>query len=118
MLKDIKGIFIDALDIQINEKDPILDQLVYFVQKFNEDGQGQDKLLQRVEKKFENKVLQNVASKIAIDQVELSTVIISLENTINNLIALFVKLNDTSNFIVEVKSKLNKIDSDLKTSAN
>ena len=40
MLEDIKGIFIDALDIEVNEKDPILDQLVHIVYKLNEDTQG------------------------------------------------------------------------------
>ena len=40
VLEDIKGISIDALDIEINEKDSILDQLVHIVHKSNEDAQG------------------------------------------------------------------------------
>ena len=42
----------------------------------------------------------------------------SLENSVKNIIELFIKLSDFSKFRTEVKEKLNKIDNDLKTSAN
>ena len=46
MLEDIKGIFIDTLSIEVDEKKYTLDQLVDIVHKFNEDLNGQEKLLQ------------------------------------------------------------------------
>ena len=70
VLKDIKGIFLDALSIEVNEKDSILDQLVHIIHKFNEDTNGQEKLIQKTKRKFEHRILENVVRKIAIDQVE------------------------------------------------
>ena len=55
----------------------------YFGSTFNEDSQGQESLLFRANKKFENKVVENVANKIAIDQVDLSTIIRSLATNMN-----------------------------------
>ena len=60
--------------------------------------------------KFENKVLEQVAQKIAINQVELSTILSSLETCENNVTSLFKKLYDTSIFTQEIKDKLSKID--------
>lgn len=118
VLKDIKEIFIDTLSIEVNDKVHIIDQLIDTVHKFNEDIDGQDKLLMKVERKFENKVLENVALKIPIDQVEISTLIYALEITVNNVVSLFVKLSDSTNFTKEIKEKLVKVDMDLKDSAN
>ena len=75
-----------------------LDQLVEFVHKYNEDTNGKEKILQRTKRKFENEVLELVAHKIAIDQVELSTILATLETYVNNVVSLFVKISDTSNF--------------------
>lgn len=79
---------------------------------------GQDNLLKKTKRKFENKVLENVTQKIAIDQVEIYTLISSLENVVNNFVSLFVKLSDTINITKEIKDKLAKIDMDLKDSVN
>jgi len=68
VLEDIKGIFIDTLTIEVDEKKAILGQLD-IVHKFNEDLNGQEKILQREERKFENNFFDKVAQKIAIDQV-------------------------------------------------
>ena len=78
---------------------------------------GQEKLLQRAEKKFENKVLEQIAQKIAIHQVELSTSLSSLESTCNIVTILFGKLCDISIFTKDIKEKLAKIDEDMKASA-
>ena len=80
VLKDIKDIFKNASSFEVDNIQPIIDHLTKIVQKFNKDLNGQDKLLQRDERKFENRVLEQVAQKIAIDQVELSTIIIFLGN--------------------------------------
>ena len=50
MLEDIKDIFVDAINIEFNEKDPILDKLVHIVHKFINVGQGHEKFLQRSKK--------------------------------------------------------------------
>ena len=86
VLEDIKGIFIDVLNIEVDEKKPILDQLVEIVHKYNEEVNGKDFFLQRAKRKFENKVLEKVAQKIAIDQVGLSTILVALKDSINNVV--------------------------------
>ena len=45
MLEDIKGIFLDALVIEVNENDSIIDQNFDIIHKFNKDFDGQEKLL-------------------------------------------------------------------------
>ena len=54
---------------------------------------------------------------IAIKQVELSTILADIENSFTNVASLFAKLCDVIEFIKEIKEKLNKIDKDIKTSA-
>ena len=118
VLEDVKNILIDALSTEVDSTQPILVQLAEVVHKFNEDLNGQEKLLQRAERKFENKVLEQVAQKIGIYQVDLSTILSSLETFVNNVTSLFRKLCDTSSFTQEIKDKLSKIDEDLKESAH
>ena len=79
---------------------------------------GQEKNLQRKEKKFENKVLEQIAEKIAIHQVDFSTSLNSLETTCNNVSTLFGKLCDVSIFTKDIKEKSIKIDEDMKASAH
>ena len=86
VFEDIKIIFFDAPSIKVDSTQPILDQLVEIVHKFNEYLNGQEKLIQRVETKFENRVLEQVAQKIAINQVELSIILVSQETSVNNII--------------------------------
>ena len=76
----------------------------------------EEKLLQRAENKFENKVLELASKKITIHQVDLSTILGSLETSCNNVTSLLGKLYDTSIFTKEIKDKLSKIDEDLKAS--
>ena len=83
----------------------------------NEDLNWQEKLLQREEKNFEKNFLELVAQKIEIHQVDLSTILGSLETSCNNVTSLFGKLCDTSIFTNEIKDKLLKIDEYLKESA-
>jgi hypothetical protein len=62
--------------------------------------------------------LEQVAQKISIHQVELSTTLSSLETSTNNVTSLFRKLCDTSILTHGIKDKLSKIDENLKVSAD
>lgn len=59
-----------------------------------------------------------MAQKIAINQVELSIVLVSLETSVKNVTSLFVKLCDTSIFTEGIKDKLSKIYEDMKKSSH
>ena len=96
----------------------ILLQLEEAIQKFNEDSSGQEKLIEKAEKKFDNKVLEHIAQQIAIKQVELATFLGNFENSFKNVASLFAKLCDVSRFTKEIKEKLNKIDNDMQSSAS
>ena len=92
-------------------------QLEEAVYKFNEDTSGQEKLIEKAEKKFDNKVLKHIAQHIAIKQIELSTILNNFENSFNNVTSLFGKLCDVTEYTKEIKENLNKIDEDMKVSA-
>ena len=62
--------------------------------------------------------MEQVAQKIVIDQVELSTILATLETYVNNVVSLFFKLIETSIFTKDIKIKLSKIDEDMKASAH
>ena len=64
-------------------------QLEEAVHKFNEDTSGQEKLIEKAENKFDNKVLEHIAQHIAIKQVELSTILGNFENSFNYVTSLF-----------------------------
>ena len=61
--------------------------------------------------------MELIAQKISIHQVELSTILGSLETTCNNVTFLFDKLYDTSIFSKDIKYKISKIDEYLKESS-
>ena len=96
----------------------ILLQLEEAVQKFNEDSSGQEKLIEKAEKKFDKKVLEHIAQQITIKQVELATFLGNFEIFVKNVESLFAKLCDVSGFTKEIKEKLNKIDNDMQSSAS
>ena len=73
--------------------------------------------MEKAEKKFDNKVIEHIAQKIAIQQIEISTILTNLETSHTNVTSLFVKLCDFIKYTKEIKRKLNKIDEDLKVSA-
>ena len=108
---------IEAIGVKIGSSQHILLQLEEAVNKFKEDFSGQDKLIEKVEKKFDNKVLEHVAQKIANQQVELSKILKNLETSHINVKCLFVKLYDVNEYTKEIKSDLNKIDEDFIASA-
>ena len=117
IIEDAKNILTEAIGIEVDSSQPILYQLVEVVQKFDEDTNGQDKLVQKAEKKFDNKVLEHIIQQITIHQVELSTILGNLEASCSNVSSLFGKLCDVFEFTKEIKDKLSKIDEDLKVSA-
>ena len=117
IIEDAKNILSEAIGIEIDSSQHILYQLVEVVQKFNEDTEGQDKLIEKAEKKFDSKVLEHISQQITIYQVELSTILVNLEASCSNVSSLFAKLCDVPEYRKEVKDKLSKIDIDLKPSA-
>ena len=87
----------EAIGVEIYSSQHILLQLEV-VKKINEDFSGQDKLMEKVEKKFDNKVLEHIAQQIAILQVELSTILTNLETSYTNVTSLFVRLCDVTEY--------------------
>ena len=74
-------------------------------------------MIEKAEKKFDNKVIEHIAQHISIHKVELSSILATLENYFTNVTSLFAKLCDVTKFTKEIKEKLNKIDEDMKASA-
>ena len=74
-------------------------------------------MIEKAKKKFENRVLEHIAQHIVIHQLELSSILANLENSFTNVTSLFSKLCDVTEYTKEIKGKLNKINEDLKASA-
>ena len=70
--------------------------------------------MQRAEMKYDNRVTKKVSSEIVIKQVELSTLVIELEELATNANTLFAKLcDDIPSFHKTIREKMNNIDEDL-----
>ena len=52
---------IEEIGVEVDTSQQILLQLEEVFSKFNEDTSGQEKLIDKVEKKFDNKVLEHIA---------------------------------------------------------
>ena len=102
IIESAKTIIGEAIGVDVDSTQHIFLQLEEAVQKFNEDSTGQEKLTEKAERKFDNKVLEHIAQHIAIKQVELSTILENLENSFTNVTSLFAKLCDVSGFTKEV----------------
>ena len=118
IIENARNIIIEAIGVEVHYTPHILLQLEEAIQRFNEDSSGQEKLIEKVERKFDDKVLENIAQQIAIKQVELATFLGNFENYFKNTTSLFSKLCDVSEFTKEIKEKLNKIDNDMQSSAS
>ena len=57
--------------------------------KFNEDITGQEKLLEKAERKFDNKVREHISQDVAIKEVELTSILANIENYFNNVTSRF-----------------------------
>ncbi|GLJ34110.1 hypothetical protein SUGI_0685660 [Cryptomeria japonica] len=117
IINGAKTILTDALGIKVDPSQHILLQLEEAVNRFNEDSSGEEKMIERTEKKFDNKVLEHIAQQIAIKQVELTTILAKLENSFNNVTSFFAKLCDVTEFTKGIRDQLKKVDDDLKASA-
>ncbi|GLJ21268.1 hypothetical protein SUGI_0390550 [Cryptomeria japonica] len=117
IINSAKTILTDALGIKVDPSQHILLQLEEAMNRFNEDSSGEEKLIERTEKKFDNKVLEHIAQQIAIKQVELTTILAKLENSFNNITSFCAKLCDVTEFTKGIRDQLKKIDDDLKVSA-
>ena len=118
IIGNARDIIAEAIGVEVDSTQHILLQLEEAVQKFNDDSFGKEKLIEKAEKKFDNKVLGHIAQHIAIKQVELATFLGNFENSFKNAASLFAKLCDVSGFTEEIKRKLNKIDNDIQASAS
>ena len=107
----------EAIGVDVDSTQHIFLQLEEAVNKFNEDSLGQDKLMEKAKKKFDNKVLEHIAQQITIHQVGLSSILSNLESSYTNVTSLFSKLCDVTKFTKEIKGKFDKIKEDLKASA-
>lgn len=112
-----KNILIEAIGMDVDSSQHILLQLEEVVNKFNEDTTGQEKLLEKADKNFDNKVIEHIAQHNDIHQEQLSSILANLENSFTNVTSIFSKLCDVTKCTKEIKVKLNKIDEDLKASA-
>ena len=63
-------------------------------------------------------MLEHIAQQIAIQQVELSSILTKLEKSCTNVTSLFEKLCNVTKFTKEIKRKLTKNDDNLKASAH
>lgn len=108
VLHDVKDILLDVVpDITLNDKSPILDQLVQVVDKINEpEIDTQSKFMQRAENKSKHKVLEKVSTELTIQQVALSTYVTDLEVIVQNVITLFHRLCNIPSLTRHVKDKL------------
>ena len=118
IIEDAKNIITEAIGVEVDSTQHILLQLEEAVHKFNEDSFGQDKLIEKAKKKFDDKVLEHISQQIAIKQVELAKFLGNFENSFKNTASLFAKLCDVSRFTKKIKDKLNKIDNDMQSSAS
>ena len=75
IIESAKNILTKAIGVDVDSSQHIFLQLEEVVNKFNEDSTSQDKLMEKAENKFDNKVLENIAQKIVIYQVELSSIL-------------------------------------------
>lgn len=108
-----------VFDTTLDEKAPILKQLVLLVDKVNAlDVDAQAKLMEWVEKKFKNKAMEKATQTIAIQWVEISTMVMRLNPLVQNLISSFKKLSNIPHLTQEIKEKLQKIGEDMKQSVD
>ena len=82
------NILSEEIGIEVDSSQPIVYQLAEAIHKFNEDIDGQDKLVKKAEKIFNNKVLEHISQQMVIHQVELSTILVNLEVSYSNVSSL------------------------------
>ncbi len=61
IIDEVKNIITEAIGVDIDTSQHILLQLEEAVNKFNEDTSGQENLMEKAEKKFDNKALEHIA---------------------------------------------------------
>ena len=61
IIDDAKNILAKAIGVEVDTSQHILLQLKEAVTKFNEDSSSQENLMEKAEKKFDNKLLEHIA---------------------------------------------------------
>ena len=61
IIESAKNIITEAIGVEVDSTQHILIQLEEVVQKYNEDSSRQEKLIEKAERKFDDKVLEHIA---------------------------------------------------------
>ena len=114
-LQDIKNIFLDAFSLQnLDETKPLMVQVTDIVEKVNnEDQDANAKLLEWSEKKFQNKVNEQISSDIALTQVALETKIESMKKTLEKIFSLYTKLCNPILFTQKIRNQILSLESQM-----
>lgn len=117
IINNAKNIIIEAIGIDVDSSQHILLQLEEAMNKFLEDTSGEEKLMEKETKKFENKVLEHIAQQIALNQVELFSKLRNVEQSMSKVTQFFAKLCDVGQFTKETKDTIAKNEDEIKDSA-
>ena len=103
-MNEIKDIFMDAFNLQSPDaKRPILEKLSDIVDQVNnEDHDTNAKLMEWLEKKFQERVNQKISNDIILGQVDLAKKLDRVKAALGNIFSLYTKLCDFSNFTQEI----------------
>ena len=114
-LQDMKDIFLDTFSLPTSkETKPLMDQLIDIVEKVsNEDIDTNAKLLEWLEKKFQNKVNEKIFGDIALTKVTLATKVEDVKKVLENIFSLYTELCNPSLFTQETKSHILSLESQI-----
>ena len=89
-LQDIKDIFLDTFSLPtLDETKPPIEQLTHIVEKVSDANLDTNaKLLEWLEKKFQNKVNEKISGDIALTQVALATKVEDVKKVLENIFSL------------------------------
>ena len=118
-MNEIKDIFMDAFSLQPPDaKRPILEQLSDIIDQVNNEDQDTNaKLMEWLEKKFQEKVNQKISNDIILGQVDLAKKLDRVKVVLGNIFSLYTKLCDFFNFTQETNQKIPSLERNLKISS-
>ena len=119
VMQNIKDIFLDAFSITIlYESKDIVNQFSEIVDQVQDsDLDTNAKLLQWLERKFQSKVNEKIATEITLSQVELAKKIEHFNKMLNRILSLYTKLCNTAPFIDELGQQIAQLEEQLRLSS-